>query len=97
MGDVDLICEGGPGDAESAHMPTYYAQERLAFDFSFRLRDIRRLVTRDMPEVIAELKELRNVHYNDRPVSLFGGMVDLPLIVTRPDGRRFFDDAERDA
>jgi hypothetical protein len=68
----------------------------LAFDFWFRLRDIRRLVTRDMPEVIAELKQLRNVHYNDRPVSLFGGMVDLPLIVTRPDGRRFFDETERD-
>jgi hypothetical protein len=97
VGDVDLIREGGPGDDESVHMPAYYVQERLAFDFSFRLRDIRRLVTRDMPEVIAELKELRNVHYNDRPVSLFGGMVDLPLIVTRPDGRRFFDDAERDA
>ena len=42
--------------------------------------------------MIAELKVLRNVHYNDRPVSLFGGMVDLPLIVTRPDGRRFFDE-----
>jgi hypothetical protein len=49
-----------------------------------------------MPEVIAELRELRNVHYNDRPVSLFGGMVDLPLIVTRPDGRRYFDEDERD-
>ena len=97
VGDVDLIREGDPGEGESAHMPAYYGQDRLAFDFSFRLRDIRRLVTRDMPEVIAELKELRNVHYNDRPVSLFGGMVDLPLIVTRPDGRRFFDDAERDA
>src|SRR4029078_3606806 len=41
------------------------------------------------------LQALRNVHCNDRPLSLFGGMVDLPLIVTRPDGRRFFDDAER--
>jgi hypothetical protein len=39
---------------------------------------------------------ISNVHYNDRPVSLFGGMVDLPLIVTRPDGRRFFDETERD-
>ena len=97
VGDVDHIKEGDPGDAESAHTPPYYGQERLAFDFAFRLRDIRRLVTRDMPEVIAELKLLRNVHYNDRPVSLFGGMVDLPLIVTRPDGRRFFDEAERDA
>ena len=103
VGDVDYIKEGDPGageeegEAESAHTPPYYAQERLAFDFAFRLRDIRRLVTRDMPEVIAELKLLRNVHYNDRPVSLFGGMVDLPLIVTRPDGRRFFDESERDA
>src|SRR5690349_5811184 len=96
VGDVDLIQEQDPGDAESAHIPPYYRQERLSFDFWFRLRDIRRLVSRDMPEVIAELKELRNVHYNDRPVSLFGGMVDLPLIVTRPDGRRFFDEAERD-
>jgi hypothetical protein len=97
VGDVDQIHETDPGNAERDHMPAYYGQQRLAFDFWFRLRDIRRLVTRDMPEVISELKELRNVHYNDRPVSLFGGMVDLPLIVTRPDGRRFFDDAERDA
>ena len=96
VGDVDLIRAGDLGDAEDGHVPAYYRQERLTCDFWFRLRDIRRLVSRDMLEVIAELKALRNVHYNDRPVSLFGGMVDLPLIVTRPDGRRFFDDAERD-
>jgi hypothetical protein len=96
VGDVDLIREGDLGTGESAHVPAYYGIERLTCDFWFRLRDIRRLVSRDMPEVIAELKALRNVHYNDRPVSLFGGMVDLPLVVTRPDGRRFFDDAERD-
>jgi len=35
VGDVDLIREGGPGDGESAHMPAYYGQEQLAFDFSF--------------------------------------------------------------
>lgn len=29
-------------------------------------------------------------------MSLYGGMVDLPLIVTRPDGRRYFQDAERE-
>jgi len=46
--------------------------------------------------VIAELKRLRNVRYGNRPVSLYGGMVDLPLIVIRPDGTRFFDDEERD-
>ena len=37
--------------------------------------------------MIAELKLLRNPEYHDRPVSLYGGMVDLPLIVVRPDGK----------
>jgi hypothetical protein len=30
----------------------------------------------------------------DRPVSLYGGMVELPLVVTRDDGRRWFTDRE---
>ena len=52
---------------------------------------------RDDPEtVITELAKLRNIRYNDRPVSIYGGMVDLPLIVTRPDERRFFDERERE-
>ena len=58
--------------------------------------DVRRLVADDTLGVIAELKLLRNTGYNDRPVSLYGGMVDLPLIVTRPDGMRFFDPEVRD-
>jgi len=59
--------------------------------------DVRRLATDDLNGVIRELKSLHNVHYSDKPVSLYGGMVDLPLFVTRPDGRRFFDEHERDA
>ena len=34
-------------------------------------------------------------HYADRPVSLYGGMVHLPLIVSRDDGARFFDPSFR--
>jgi hypothetical protein len=68
----------------------------MQVDLWFCLRDIRRLVIDDMPAVIDELKELRNVHYHDRPVSLFGGMVNLPLVVKRPDGRTMFDHAERE-
>ena len=45
--------------------------------------------------VIAELKKLRNTHYGDQAVSLYGGMVNLPLIVSREDGARFFDPAIR--
>ena len=97
VADVDAIRFGELPSSEAAHVPAYYARERLAADYWFRVRDVRRLVSDDLGGVIRELKELRNVHYNDRPVSLYGGMVDLPLFVTRPDGRRFFDEDERDA
>jgi hypothetical protein len=73
------------------HMPRYY--EGLAADFWFQLWDIRRLVAKDSPATIEELRRLRNVRYHDRPVSLYGGMVDLPLIVTREDGATWFADA----
>ena len=75
---------------DPAHVPAYYRQDNRLCDCWFQLRDIRRLVADDATAVIQELKCLRNVHYHDRPVSLYGGMVDLPLIVTRPDGRHFF-------
>jgi len=90
---------------ERDHMPTYYDQHDS--DFWFRIWDIRRLVAGDPPATIEELKRLRNVRYHDRPVSLYGGIVDLPLIVTREDGASWFADigaltegrrwAERDA
>ena len=97
VGDVEEILEGDLPADEQPHVPGYYKSSDLKCDFWFRLGDIRRIVTDHMLAVIAELKQLRNVHYNDRPVSLFGGMVDLPLFVTRPDGKRWFDDDERDA
>ena len=98
VGDVEEIHFGELPETERAHAPGYYAAERLTCDFWFRLADLRRLVSDDMLGVIAELKKLVNVHYGDgsRPVSLFGGMVNLPLVVTRPDGARFFDEGERE-
>ncbi len=77
---------------ERDHAPSYYAG--LEADFWFRLWDVRRLVADDTPGVIEELGRLRNTRYHDRPVSLYGGMVELPLIVTREDGARWF--AHRD-
>lgn len=97
VADVDAIHFGDLPDAEAPHVPGYYRRSRLVADYWFRVRDIRRLVTEDLNGVIRELKELRNTHYSDRPVSLYGGMVDLPLFVTRPDGQRFFEEAERDS
>ena len=91
VGDVEAVVEGDLPGGEGAHTPGYYGRETLACDFWFKLTDVRRLVADDLLGVIAELKKLRNVHYADRPVSLYGGMVDLPLVVTRPDGERWFD------
>jgi hypothetical protein len=51
----------------------------------------------DTPAVVAELAKLRNVRYHDRPVSIYGGMVELPLIVTADDNVRFFDESVRNA
>jgi hypothetical protein len=83
--------------SESRHVPSYYSADRLECDCWFKLWDVRRLVADDMLATIQELKQLHSVAYFNRPVSLYGGMVDLPLVVTRPDGRRYFDEDERDA
>ena len=96
VADVDAIHFGDLPEAEARHVPEYYRRAKLVADYWFRVRDIRRLVAEDLNGVIRELKELRNTHYSDRPVSLYGGMVDLPLFVTRPDGQRFFEADERD-
>ncbi len=104
---VEVTGDDVPGEwpDERDHMPRYY--EGHEADFWFRLWDIRRLVAKDPPATIEELKKLRNLRYHDRPVSLYGGIVDLPLIVTREDGTTWFADvaeltegrrwAERDA
>lgn len=100
---ADAVLEETEGEAE--HAPSYY--RGMKADFWFRLFDIRRLVDDDTRGVIDEVGRLRNTRYHDRPVSLYGGMVELPLIVTRDDAMRWFADrdfltsgrlwAERDA
>ena len=75
---------------ERENMPDYYINKEV--DFWFRLGDIRRLVANDTPAVIAQLARLRNLRYHDRPVSLYGGFVDLPLIVRAIDEPAWFSD-----
>ena len=82
-------------DAE--HVPGFYAEAGLSCDLWFRLFDIRRVVDDDTLETVRELQKLRNLRYHGRPVSLYGGMVELPLIVTREDGARYFDRDVREA
>jgi len=63
-------------------------------DCWFKLADIRRLVADDTTAVTTEVARLLNVRDGHRPVSLYGGMRDMPLVVVRPDARRFFDAEE---
>ena len=91
VGHVYEITADDVRSDEGGHVPAYYTERGLHCDCWFRLGDIRRLVLDDTVAVIAELRKLRNTHYDHRPVSLYGGMVDLPLVVTRDDGERFFD------
>lgn len=49
----------------------------------------------DTLAVIDELSKLRNTSYHDMPVSIYGGITNLPLIVTRPDGDRYFEEDVR--
>lgn len=82
-------------EEEPELVPAYYTSKELAVDCWLRLADIRRLVDNDLLGVIRSLGNLEVIHYDNRPVSLFGGMRDLPLIVRRTDGERFFDNATR--
>ena len=94
VGQIGEITDDDVRDTagELEHMPGYYADH--AIDFWFRLFDLRRLVTGDTVEVIAELKKLKNAGYHDRPVSLYGGMVDLPLIVYPDQPVTWFSDTD---
>ena len=90
----EILAEDVREDDDAAlYVPRLYRDVQC--DCWFRVMDIRRLVHDDTLGVIAELKKLRNTHYHDKPVSIYGGMVDLPLVVTRADGARFFDTAVR--
>ena len=96
VGHIAEITRDDVRRSDSSHVPDYYARHDLDCDFWYRLLDLRRLVADDTLAVIAQLRQLRNTGYHDRPVSLYGGMVDLPLIVTRPEEFRLFDPEVRD-
>jgi len=81
---------------DTDHVPPYYLKQELHCDCWFRLWDIRRLVSDDTASVVRELHRLRNTRYHDQPVSIYGGMVDLPLIVTDSAGDRYFEASIRD-
>jgi hypothetical protein len=77
---------------EGDHMPSY--EHGKPAHLWLMLNDIRRLVADDTVATVHELAKLLNVNYDRRPVSLYGGMTNLPLIVERPDGQQWFGDRD---
>jgi len=97
VAEVGAISEHNPDASDPRHTPPYYQRDRLDCDCWFMLLDIRRLVADDLHGVIEQLQMLSNVRYHGKPVSLYGGMVELPLLVTRADTRTFFSAEEQEA
>jgi len=81
---------------ERDQVPGYYRREGFSFDCWFQLWDTRRLVSDDTISVVQELRKLRSVAYHDRPVSIYGGMVNLPLLVRETEPVRWFDTVFRE-
>lgn len=77
-------------------IPDYYFDTQLSCDCWFLVWDVRRLVLNDTVGVVHELRKLLNVRHDNRPVSIYGGMIDLPLIVTETEPQRYFDAPTRD-
>jgi hypothetical protein len=95
VGDVTEVSKDPVG--AGGEVPRYYTEKSLTCEAWFLLEDIRLLVGDDMPGTLLELSRLRNTRYHDKPVSIYGGMTELPLLVTRDDRARYFDLDERDA
>jgi hypothetical protein len=105
VADLNTITVDNIREQEETAFPKYYGDQPC--DLWFQIWDIRRLVADDTPGVIQELRKLHNVGYFDQPVSLYGGMTNLPLVVWRETEVDWFGDraeltegrlwAERDA
>ncbi len=97
VGHVERMSQDDVRERDAVHVPEYYTARGLQCDFWYRLSDLRRLVADDTTVVVTRLQVLRNLGYAGRPVSLYGGMVNLPLIVERPDEASFFAEETREA
>lgn len=95
VGHVGEITREDVREDADGGVPSFYATSNLECDCWFRLFDIRRIIDDDTVGVVDELRKLHNTRYNDRPVSIYGGMVDLPIIATRKDDVRWFGPGAR--
>ena len=96
VGEVTKEDVRHPADRKTEPEEVAPLYDGVACDCWFRLMDVRRLVHDDTLGVVDELRKLRNVRYHDRPVSIYGGMVELPLLVRRDGDARWFEPRVRE-
>jgi hypothetical protein len=97
VGHVERIVRDDVRLQDATHVPEYYTTRSLQCDFWYRLLDLLRLVADDTTVVVTRLQALKNLGYAGKPVSLYGGMVNLPLIVESPDETSYFAEDTREA
>lgn len=77
---------------EKSHIPNYVLKHEAGF--WFRLRDVRQVVSGDLAGTELEIQKLRNTIRPDKSVSMYGGIANAPMIVTRSPSTQWFEDQE---
>lgn len=77
-------------EGEKENIPSYYFNGKWPIDFWLRLKDIRCIVQDDTLSTNDELRKLLNLRYEKNPVSIYGGILETPLIVQRKRPRSWF-------
>jgi len=77
---------------EKKHIPDYVLEHEAGF--WFRLKDLRQVVSGDLAGTELEIQKLRNTLTPERPVSMYGGILDAPMIVRRDPPVSWFEKKE---
>lgn len=77
---------------EKGHIPGYVLDHEAGF--WFRLKDLRQVVSGDLAGTELEIQRLRNTLVPERPVSIYGGIIDAPMIVQRDPPVSWFEESE---
>ncbi len=77
---------------EKNHIPSYVLKHDAGF--WFRLRDVRQVVSGDLAGTELEIQRLQNTIRPEKSVSMYGGIADAPMIVTRSPAVGWFEDQE---
>lgn len=76
---------------EKSHIPDYVLKHEAGF--WFRLLDLRQVVSGDLAGTELEIQRLRNLIKPEKAVSMYGGITDAPMMVTRDPPAAWFENS----